>query len=129
MIKSIDEASVQQDSAAEQKILILITADRMGKGDDTLGKKLMINYIRSLKEMGADLWQIVFLNSGVHLVTETSEVLTDLKTYQEDKVTILSCGTCLEHFGLTSKKAVGETTNMLDIVSGLQLADKVITIG
>ncbi len=128
MIKTISEESAEEGTATEQKILILITSDRIGQGDDTLGKKLMTNYIRSLKEMGSDLWQIVFVNGGVHLVTEVSEVISDLKAYQDDKVTILSCGTCLEHFGLTEKKAVGETTNMLDIVTGLQYADKVITV-
>jgi hypothetical protein len=34
----------------------------------------------------------------------------------------------LNHFGLLEKKQVGETTNMLDIVTALQLADKVISI-
>lgn len=128
MIKTINKESVKEDTVAEQKILILITSDRIGRGDDELGKKLMINYIGSLKEMGTDLWQIIFVNGGVNLVTETSQVITELQAYQNDKVSILSCGTCLEHFGLTSKKAIGETTNMLDIVTGLQLADKVITI-
>ena len=37
------------------------------------------------------------------------------------------CGTCLNHFGLLDKKQCGETTNMLDIVTSLQVADKVIT--
>jgi hypothetical protein len=38
------------------------------------------------------------------------------------------CGTCLDHFDLLEKKQVGETTNMLDIVTALQLADKVVSI-
>ena len=39
---------------------------------------------------------------------------------------ILVCGTCLDHFGLLDRKQVGDTTNMLDIVTSMQLADKVI---
>ncbi|MBW2216951.1 MAG: sulfurtransferase-like selenium metabolism protein YedF, partial [Deltaproteobacteria bacterium] len=46
----------------------------------------------------------------------------------ENGISILVCGTCLEHFNLLEKKQVGETTNMLDIVIAMQLADKVITI-
>ena len=36
--------------------------------------------------------------------------------------------TCLNHFNLLERKQVGETTNMLDIVTAMQLADKVINI-
>jgi len=43
-------------------------------------------------------------------------------------VQILVCGACLTHYDLLHKKQVGETTNMLDIVTGMQLADSVITI-
>ena len=107
----------------------MITSDQIGKGSDTLGRKLMINYIKSLNELGSDLWQIIFINGGVHLVSETSTVISDLQDYQNCRVTVVSCGTCLEYFDLTSKKLVGDTTNMLDIMSGLHLADKVITIG
>ncbi len=119
----------QDDETNNQKILILITSEHIGSGDDVLGEKLMINYIKSLKEMESSLWQIIFVNGGVHLVTDLSPVITELQDYQKDKITILSCGTCLKHFGLESKVAVGETTNMLDIVSGIHFAEKVITIG
>jgi hypothetical protein len=37
-------------------------------------------------------------------------------------------GTCLNHFDILDKKEVGETTNILDIVTAMQLADKVINI-
>jgi hypothetical protein len=36
------------------------------------------------------------------------------------------CGTCLTHFDLMDQKAIGQTTNMLDIVTAMQLADKVM---
>ena len=128
MMTATDKHNVQMDTGEDQKIVILITADRIGRGDDTLGDKLMVNFIKSLGEMGSALWRIIFVNGGVNLVTHTSPVLMELQNYEKENVTVLSCGTCLEHFGLTSKKAVGDTTNMLDIVTGLQAADKVITI-
>lgn len=111
-----------------QKIVILVTTDCLGSGDDALGAKLMIAYLKTIKEMGPDLWQLIFVNSGVKLTTTSSTVLEDLMGYEKSGVTILACGTCLEHFGLTTEKKVGGTTNMLDIVSATQLADKVITI-
>jgi selenium metabolism protein YedF len=118
-----------EGAAAAQKILILITTDRLGSGDELLGQKLMVNYLKTLKEMGPDLWQLIFVNGGVRLTTTSSPVLAELQEYERSGVTVLACGTCLEHFGLTADKAVGAATNMLDIVTATQLADKVITIG
>ena len=88
----------------------------------------MINFLRTLKEMGDDLWRLVFVNNGVKLTIEGAEALEDLKAYETAGLKILVCGTCLEHFSLLEKKRVGETTNMLDIVTAMQLADKVINL-
>ena len=120
-----EEPSIETD---EKKIMVVCTTDRMGFGDDELGLKLMVNFIRTLKEMGQDLWRLVFVNNGVKLTVDGSNVLQDLKEYQKNGLTILVCGTCLDHFKLLDDKKVGETTNMLDIVTAMQLADKVINI-
>ena len=111
-----------------KKIMVMCASDRIGYGDDTLGMKLMVNFLRTLKEMGEELWRLVFVNNGVKLTVEGAEVLEDLKAYAAEGRVILVCGTCLEHFNLLEKKQVGETTNMLDIVTAMQLADKVINI-
>ena len=111
-----------------RKIMVVCTTDRLGFGDDELGLKLMINFIRTLREMGDDLWRLVLVNNGVKLTIEGSEVLEDLKTYESGGLQILVCGTCLDYFKLLQKKQVGETTNMVDIVTAMQLADKVISM-
>lgn len=117
-----------QPSEAHQKIMVMCATDRMGFGDDDLGRKLMVNYIRTLAEMGPELWRLVFVNNGVKLTIDGSEVLADLQAYAQKGLKILVCGTCLDHFDLVEKKQVGETTNMLDIVTATQLADKVINL-
>ena len=111
-----------------KKIMVMLATDRMGFGDDELGLKLMISYIKTLEEMGPELWRLVFVNNGVKLTVDGSEVLPFLKDYEKNGLHILVCGTCLTHFNLLEKKQVGETTNMLDIVTAMQLADKVINI-
>jgi selenium metabolism protein YedF len=111
-----------------QKIMVMCATDRIGFGDDELGRKLMVNFLRTLKEMGPDLWRLVFVNNGVKLTIDGSEVLADLKAYATSGLKILVCGTCLDHFKLLERKQVGETTNMLDIVTAIQLADKVINL-
>ena len=114
--------------AGQTKIMVMIATDRLGYGDDVLGLKLMVNFIRTLKEMGPDLWRLVFVNNGVKLTVQDSEVLPELKQLQDSGLQILVCGTCLTHFDLLEHKQVGETTNMLDIVTAIELADKVINI-
>lgn len=111
-----------------QKILVLAGADRLGRGDDVLGQKLLGNFLGTLKEMGPELWCLVLLNAGVKLAVAGSEVLEALRELEESGVMLLVCGTCLDHFQLLEQKQVGETTNMLDIVTHMQLADKVIPL-
>jgi selenium metabolism protein YedF len=123
-----DKPKENLDEQSGQRVMVLVTADFLGSGDDELGAKLMTSYLKTIKEMGPDLWQLIFVNSGVKLTTESSLVLNELQEYEKSGVIILACGTCLEHYGLISEKKVGSTTNMLDIVTATQLADKVITI-
>jgi selenium metabolism protein YedF len=118
----------ERGEQAAQKILVLIGTDRVGTGDDALGKKLMTSFVATLKEMGRDLWCVVLLNAGVKLAVAGSEILAGLKELEREGVMVLVCGTCLNHFQLLEQKQVGETTNMLDIVTHMQLADKVISL-
>lgn len=113
---------------SEQQILVFIPTDGLGSGDDGLGQKLMKSFISTLKEMGKDLWRVVMVNGGVRLTVPGSPCLEDLKALEASGVSILVCGTCLQHFGLVEQKQVGETTNMLDIVTSLQMASKVIRV-
>jgi selenium metabolism protein YedF len=120
----------QEDSQSkhDKKIMVMISSNCLGRGDDELGAKLVINFIKTLKEMGNELWRLVFVNSGVKLTIENSPTLEDLKELETNGIKLLACGTCLDYFKLLDKKQVGETTNMLDIITAMQLADKVITV-
>jgi selenium metabolism protein YedF len=124
----VTESGAADAMTEQKKIMVMVTTDRLGQGDDELGEKLMAAFLKTLKEMGNDLWRLVFLNNGVKLTTEGSGVLDSLRELEEAEITILVCGTCLDHFNLLEKKQVGETTNMLDIVTAMQLADKVVNI-
>jgi selenium metabolism protein YedF len=120
--------SAQEIEAKDKKIMVMCATDRIGFGDEELGLKLMVSFIKTLKEMGPELWRLVFVNNGVKLTIDGSEVLDDLKDFENNELKIMVCGTCLNHFNLLERKQVGETTNMLDIVTAMQLADKVINI-
>ena len=118
----------EKQDAEKKKIMVMVANNCMGHGDAELGSKLMVSFLKTIKEMGDELWRLVFVNNGVKLTIDGSEVLSVLKEYEKDGLHILVCGTCLTHFNLLDKKQVGETTNMLDIVTAMQLADKVINI-
>ncbi|MDI6853282.1 MAG: sulfurtransferase-like selenium metabolism protein YedF [Deltaproteobacteria bacterium] len=126
ILSGAEKAETREQAA--QKILVLIGTDRVGTGDDVLGRRLMASFVSTLKEMGRELWCVVLLNAGVKLAAAGSEILGGLKELEKEGVMILVCGTCLNHFQLLEQKQVGETTNMLDIVTHMQLADKVISL-
>jgi selenium metabolism protein YedF len=125
--ETMGEAAGKDMAETSQKTLVLITKNTMGSGDDVLGAGLMLNFLKTINEMGESLWRLVFLNSGVKLTIEGAETLPVIQQLEAQGVSVLVCGTCLNHFNLLEHKKVGETTNMLDIVTSMQLADKVIS--
>ncbi|ACB84415.1 sulfurtransferase-like selenium metabolism protein YedF [Natranaerobius thermophilus] len=108
--------------------VILITSDSFGKGDKTLGKKLMDSYLYTLTEADQLPTHILFLNSGVNLVTNDSNSLDNLKALEDKRVTLMACGICVEYFSLEEKVAVGNIGNMYSNMELMSEADKVITI-
>lgn len=112
--------------AEDMRTLVMVMSSFLGVGDDALGRKLMKNFLATLPEMGSALWRVVLLNGGVALAAQNSPVLEELQALERSGVDVLVCGACLEHFGLARQKAVGTTTNMLDVVTSMQAAHKVI---
>lgn len=108
------------------KTLVFITTPTLGRGDDGLGQRLMETFLTTLPELGESLWRIVLLNGGVKLAATPGPALEALQSMERQGARVLVCGTCLAHYQLAEAKAVGETSNMMDIVTSLALADKVI---
>jgi selenium metabolism protein YedF len=121
-------AAAVSQALTSDKITVFITADSLGQGSDELGGKLMLNFLATLPEIGPGLWRVVLVNGGVRLACEGSPCLEKLQALATGGVSVLVCGTCLGFFGLTEQKRVGETTNMLDVVTSLGLAGKVIQV-
>lgn len=113
-------------SPQHAKTLIFLSSPGIGQGDPVLGEKLLASFLATLPEMGDQLWRVILVNGAVHLTVKGHPCLESLQKLEAAGVSILVCGTCLTHFGLLEQKAVGQTTNMLDVVTSLQLADKVI---
>ena len=63
----------------------------------------------------------------VTTVLEHNSVLRPLnRLATEQGVEILTCGTCLDHFGIKDQLAVGEVTNMYVIVEKMEQAVRVV---
>jgi len=123
----INSDEQEETEFSHTKTLIMITKDEMGSGDSVLGKKLMKNFLATLNEYQG-LWMLVFVNSGVKLTVKSCDAVEDIKKLEESRIKILVCGTCLDHYNILEAKEVGQTTNMLDIITSLNLADKVISM-
>lgn len=112
----------------EGERVLLITSDRLGDGPEELGYLLMRNFIHTLLETAHPPTRIFFMNRGVLLTTEGSDVLEALEKLGNQGSEILSCGLCLDFFHLKGKLRVGETTNMLTTAEGMLSAGRVIRL-
>ena len=105
---------------------VVLCSQTMGVGDDKLGKSLMKAYIFALTNLDELPATILCYNGGAFLTCEGSDSLEDLKNLESQGVTIKTCGTCLNFYGLTEKLAVGTVTNMYDIADTLSKSSLVI---
>lgn len=107
-------------------VVVVISSKHMGTGDEKLGEKLMKSFLFALSKQDKLPDTVILYNSGAFLSCEGSESLDDLKQLEVEGVTILTCGTCLDFYGIKDNLAVGEVTNMFEIVEKQEKADLVI---
>ncbi len=111
-----------------KNILIQITNNGMGRGDDELGSILISNYLNLIYKEDKLPRFIAFYNSGVKLICKGSDCIEILKKIEEKGVKLLACKTCLNHFNLIDETEVGIKGTMLDILDLQNMAEKVINL-
>ena len=111
---------------ARDNTVVVINSDRMGSGNDELGKVLIKGFIFAITQLDTLPKTMLFYNGGATLTTEGSDSLEDLKSLEAQGVQILTCGTCLDYYGLKKKLVVGTVTNMYSIVETMAGAGKII---
>lgn len=109
-------------------LVLSIPDECMGRGDPELGQVLIRGFFHTLGEIQPLPDIIVFFNSGVNLVVQGSPVLEDIRSLSKRGVEILACGTCLGHYDLKDRVAVGEVSNMYTIAETLLGAGKTISL-
>ncbi len=105
--------------------IVVVSSDRMGEGNDELGEVLMKGFIFAVSQLEELPRTILFYNGGARLTAEGSDSLEDLKAMESQGVQIMTCGTCLDYYGLKEKLQVS-VTNMYTIVETMNGAQKVI---
>ena len=113
---------------ARGPVVVAVGSAEMGNGDPRLGRILMKSFLYSLTQLEELPQTVLFFNGGVRMTTEGSESLEDLKALESQGVEILSCGTCLDFYGLKDKLLVGGITNMYVIAQTMAGAGNVVKI-
>lgn len=106
--------------------VVVISADTMGTGDEKLGKKLMKAFVFALTSQDEKIDKVICYNTGARLTTQDPDTIRDLKALEEAGTTVMTCGTCLDFYGLKEQLQVGIVSNMYDIVEAQMSASLII---
>lgn len=120
-----EEISCTPDTKKKGMVVVL-SANVMGTGEEKLGKALMKAFVFALTRQDVLPETILCYNTGAYLTCEGADTLEDLKSLEAEGVNIMTCGTCLDFYGMKEKLAVGSVTNMYEIVETMENAGKLI---
>ena len=113
------------------KLVLLVTREGLGQVDAVdrpFGLEMFDRFLHALESQAVKPHAICFYTDGVKLVCSGSPALLGLRILHGQGARLVACRTCLEHFGLSDKVAVGEVGGMNDIVGLLTEADSVVTV-
>lgn len=116
-----------QKAALARDLVVFLSSEVLGRGDDDLGAALMATFLDTLSHFQGELSHILLINGGAKLPVEGSPVLEELRQLSGMGVCVLVCGTCLRHFGLVEKLGVGRISNMMEILEILARAGRVLS--
>ena len=121
------EDCVECNSDSRKKgMVVVLSANVMGTGDEKLGKALMKAFVFALTKQDSLPETVLCYNTGAYLSIEGADTLEDLKLLESEGVKILTCGTCLDFYGIKEQLAVGSVTNMYEIVETMEKAKSIV---
>lgn len=108
---------------------VFISSDSIGTGDAELGVGLMKMALWALSEAQTPPESLLFMNEGVKLLVEGQDQnIESVRRLVSRGAEVLVCGTCLDFYHVKDKLAVGEVSNMYDILERMREAAKTITL-
>ncbi len=105
--------------AAGSRTVVAIGTDAMGRGSEELGHILLKGFLYALAQLETPPQTLLFFNGGARLTVEGSASLADIRDMESRGAEVLTCGTCLDYYGIKDKLAVGQVTNMYSITEKL----------
>lgn len=120
-----EEVACAVDSRKNGMVIVL-SANVMGTGEEKLGTSLMKAFVFAVTKQDVLPETILCYNTGAYLTCEGADTLEDMKILEAEGVNILTCGTCLDFYGIKDKLAVGSVTNMYEIVEKMEQAKTII---
>jgi sulfur relay (sulfurtransferase) complex TusBCD TusD component (DsrE family) len=115
----------------EGKIVLLVARNGMGAvapADEAFGVEMLERFLHACESQVESFQAICFYTEGVKAVCGDSPLIPALRLIQGLGVRLVACRTCLDHYGLVEKTAVGEIGTMAEIVGLMAEAGKVITL-
>lgn len=110
----------------KKNTVVVLSSSTMGEGDDELGAILMKGFVYAISQQDELPSTILLYNGGAKLTCQDAPTLDDFKSMEAQGVEILTCGTCLNHYGLADQLKVGSVTNMYVIAEKMSQATLII---
>lgn len=107
-------------------MVVVLSGNTMGTGEEKLGKALMKAFVFAVTKQDVLPETILCYNTGAYLTCEGADTLEDMKTLEAEGVKILTCGTCLDFYGIKETLAAGSVTNMYEIVEIMENAKTIV---
>jgi TusA-related sulfurtransferase len=106
--------------------IVFLASERLGEGDESLGRLLTSLLLRALAERSARPAAVVLMNGGVRLALEGSECLPALAALECGGTRVMVCGTCLDYFGVKDRLRAGTVSNMYELTEILLGATRLV---
>ncbi|MGQ9706161.1 MAG: sulfurtransferase-like selenium metabolism protein YedF [bacterium] len=123
-----EEKLVKEEKEFNINTVILIDSDKIGKGDEELGKILMKSFLECIKTTDKVISRMILIHSAVRLTTVWMEFVELLKEIEKKGIEILVCGICLDFYNLKNDLKVGRVTNFFEVTEILLSKDRIIKI-
>lgn len=100
----------------EKGRVLVLGAEGIGRGDDTLGFEILMSMLKALPERKDKPDAIVCWNTAVNLLVQGSPMAPHFKRLEDQGVSVLAGALCVQELGLQGKMAAGKAATMNEIL-------------
>ncbi len=110
-ITKTNEKHLQQTAGSDY--VLLITSDKLGKEENA--HENMQDYFFQVLQQEKKPNIVIFMNSGIFLNVEGAATEELVLKLEEENVELISCGACLDYYGMKDHLLAGKIGNMFTI--------------